>query len=134
MRKMRGKKATAVVSLAALAICGAALGQASKRAPAKAAPASAAKPAIGLEKRLADYAALYLPYDPGSKISVEKSNLVLPGFTAWRVQRAGRYEALKADATVFVSNDRKWFYEGDSFRNSEPRPVRTAADLGWAAS
>jgi len=38
---------------------------------------------------------------------------------------------LKAEAVVFVSNDGKWFFEGDSFRNPSPMPLRSEADLAW---
>ena len=36
----------------------------------------------------------------------------------------GATSRLKADAVVFVSNDGKWFFEGDSFLNPKPRPVQ----------
>jgi protein-disulfide isomerase len=101
----------------------------------KRAAAPAASTAAGIEKRLAEFANQYLPYDPDSKVAVRKGDLkVLPGFTSWKINRTGRYGALKAEAFVFVSNDRKWFYEGDSFVNRNARPVRSAADLGWIVS
>jgi protein-disulfide isomerase len=104
-------------------------------APAKAKPAKRADaPAAGIEKRLADYAALYLPYAPQTQITVSKAPQKLPGFGAWKVTRKGRYETLNTEATVLVSNDRKWFYEGDSFANARPRPVRSGADLEWVTS
>ena len=101
-----------------------------KRAPAAA--AQAAGP--GFEKQVAEYAELYLPYNPDAKVAVEKSPLKLPGFGAWHIQRTGRYDGLKAEAVVFVSNDGKWFYEGDSFLSKSPRPVSSEADLAWIAS
>lgn len=99
----------------------------------------AARPAAGpvaasIEKQLADYAALYLPYDPQNRVTVAKAPQKLPGFTAWKVTRKGKYETLNTEATVLVSNDRKWFYEGDSFANSRPRPVRSPGDLEWVTS
>lgn len=100
--------------------------------PVKARPAGPA--AAPIERALADYAALYLPYDPGTKITVAKAPQKLPGFSAWKVTRKGRYGALNTEATVLVSNDRKWFYEGDSFANKSARPVRSGADLDWVAS
>jgi protein-disulfide isomerase len=104
-------------------------------APAKAKPAKRADaPAAGIEKRLADYAALYLPYAPQTQITVSKAPQKLPGFGAWKVSRTCRYESLNTVATVLVSNDRKWFYEGDSFANARPRPVRSGADLEWVTS
>ncbi len=117
-----------IAAVSAMALVASALaGPAPKRA-------AAAGPAAGVERQLADYAALYLPWEPEVKVTVEKATLSLPGFGSWRVRRTGRYESLKADAIVFVSNDRKWFYEGDSFANRNPRPVRSEADLDWITS
>lgn len=114
-------------------------------APAKAKPkakpkvvpaASPAAPAAGagLEKQIGEFVALYLPWDPETRVTVEQSPLKLPGFSAWHVVRSGRYQSLKADAVVFVSNDRKWFFEGDSFLNQRPQPVRTDADVNWVTA
>jgi thioredoxin family protein len=106
-------------------------------APAKAkrAPAPAALPASGIEKRLSEFANLYLPWEPDSKVTVARADVKLPGFSSWVVNRTGRYESLKAEPTVFVSNDGKWFYGGDlPFRNPSPRPVRSSSDLGWVTS
>jgi hypothetical protein len=106
-------------------------------APAKAtrAPAGgAAAPAPGVEKRLPEFANEYLPYDPDSKVTIARADVKLPGFTSWQISRTGRYPSLKAEATVFVSNDGKWFYEGDSFQNRSPSPVRSGADLEWVTS
>lgn len=106
-----------------------------KPKPATPAPAPAAAPAAnGIEKRLAEFANDYLPWEPDSKVAVRRADLKIPGFTSWQITRTGRYESMKADATVFVSNDGKWFYEGDSFLNREPRPVRSAAELEWISS
>lgn len=129
MRRNKG----VVVLLVTLSLAAIALSPAKRRRAAArvAAPARAPAAAAGIEKRLADYAALYLPYDPDTRITVEKSPLKVPGFGAWRVQRTGRYPLLKADEVVFVSNDRKWFFEGDSFLNERPKPVRSEADLDW---
>src|SRR4029078_13707700 len=79
-----------------------------------AAPASPAATAA-LEKQIREFVAQYLPWDPETRGAVEPSPLTLPGVSAWHAVRTGRYESLKADAVVFVSNDRKWFFEGDSF-------------------
>ena len=103
-----------------------------KVVPAAAAAAPAAGP--GLEKQVGDFVGLYLPWDPDTKVTVEKSPIKLPGFSSWHVVRAGRYETLKADAVVFVSNDRKWFFEGDSFLNQRPQPVRSDADVSWVTA
>ena len=105
-------------------------------APAGARRVSAAvpTPAADLEKRIAQFVNLYLPWQPDSNVAVVKATAKLPGFTAWTANRTGRYETLKAQADVFVSNDGKWFYEGDSFLNPSPRPVRSASDLDWVTS
>lgn len=104
-------------------------------APAKGKRVAAAAPSTaGIEKRLAEFGNQYLPFDPDSRITVQKADLKLPGFTSWKINRTGRYPSLNADATVFVSNDGKWFYEGDSYLNRSPKPVRSAADLDWVTS
>src|SRR5512144_134240 len=103
-------------------------------APTKPKPAPAAPVAAGIERRLAQFADEYLPYEPDSRVAVQRADLKLPGFTSWKITRTGRYESLQAEASVFVSNDGKWFYEGDSFLNRNPRPVRSAGDLDWVTS
>jgi len=103
-------------------------------AGAKRVPAAAAAPAAGIEKRLSEFANLYLPWEPDSKVAVVKSDLKIPGFTSWTINRTGRYETLKAEADVFVSNDGKWFYEGDSFINRSPKLVHSSSDLEWVSS
>jgi hypothetical protein len=105
-------------------------------APARAKPVSAAvaAPAAGIEKRLSEFVNLYLPWEPNSNVAVVKADLKLPGFTSWTFNRTGPYETLKAQATVFVSNDGKWFFEGDSFLNPSPQPLRSASDLQWVTS
>ncbi len=106
-------------------------------APAKAGrvpgPTRAAAAAV-IEARLPEFASQYLPYDPDSKITIRKADVKLPGFTSWQVSRTGRYPSLKVEATAFVSNEGKWFYEGDSFQNRTPSPVRSGADLEWVTS
>lgn len=102
--------------------------------PAKAKMSAAAPVAAGVERRLEEFANEYLPWEPDSKVAVRKADLKLPGFTSWTINRTGRYESLKAEAKVFVSNDGKWFYEGDSFLNRNPKPVRSAGDLDWVTS
>ena len=102
--------------------------------PAKAKMSAAAPVAAGVERRLEEFANEYLPWEPDSKVAVRKADLKLPGFTSWTINRTGRYQSLKAEAKVFVSNDGKWFYEGDSFLNRNPKPVRSAGDLDWVTS
>jgi protein-disulfide isomerase len=129
----------AVVLFAAftLGTIGLAPAKAKPKAKPKVVPAAApADPAAtaALEKQIREFVALYLPWDPETRVAVEPSPLKLPGFSAWHVVRTGRYESLKADAVVFVSNDRKWFFEGDSFLNQRPQPVRTDADINWVTA
>jgi hypothetical protein len=85
-----------------------------------------------IEHDLQTYALHFLPFDPDSKITVEKSSQVLPGFQGYKLNRKGRYEKLNvADRIVYVSLDRKWFFAGDSIANPSPRPVKSGADLDW---
>ena len=125
MRAMRRRR-TALLLLTGAVFAAVALAQAR--------PKAAKGAAVSIEKQLAAYAELYLPYDPETKITVSKAPQKLPGWAAWKVTRKGRYESLNTEATVLVSTDRKWFYEGDSFANSRPRPVRSPADLDWVTS
>jgi hypothetical protein len=94
--------------LAAIALSAA--GLAPSKAPAKPAAAKAKKASVaaapaagpGLEKQIGDFVALYLPWDPDSRVTVESSPLKLPGFSAWHAVRTGRYPTLKAVAVVFI--------------------------------
>lgn len=90
--------------------------------------------ARSVEQDLQAYALHYLPFDPDSKISVERAGEKLPGFQGYKVVRTGRYEKLKVDRIVYVSIDRKWFFAGDSIVNPSPRPVAGPADLDWVES
>lgn len=126
MTAMRIRRA-ALLLLAASALAEVVLAQAKSKS-------AKAPVAASIEKQLADYAALYLPYNPQAKVAVSKAPQKLAGFGAWKVTSKGRYESLNTEATVLVSNDRKWFYEGDSFANPSPRPVRSGADVDWVTS
>ncbi len=117
---------SAVVLFVALTLATLGLAPAKAKPKAKAVPAAAAPaPGPGLAKQVENFVALYLPWDPDTKVTVEPSPLKLPGFSAWHAVRTGRYQTLNADAVVFVSNDGKWFFEGDSFLNKRPEPVRS---------
>ena len=95
-------------------------------------PAPAAKePAGPVEKELQTYANHYLPYDPESKVTVEKSPETLPGFRAYKIHRQGRYEKLNVDKVVYLSDDGRWFFAGDMITNTDPRPVKGVSDLSW---
>jgi hypothetical protein len=77
------------------------------------------------------YAAKFVPFDPESKVTVEKASDRLPGLQGWKVHRKGRYEKLNIDRVYYVSDDGKWFFAGDSVTNPASHPVRSAADLAW---
>jgi protein-disulfide isomerase len=91
--------------------------------------AAAALP--GIEKQLEVYAARFLPYNPETKIAVTRSTETLQGFLAFKVKRTGRYEKLNMERVVFVSEDGKWFFSGDTLVNGTPRPVRGPQDVVW---
>jgi len=93
--------------------------------------ASSKAPIPGIEKELEVYAARFLPFDPETKVTVTRSTETIPGFVAFKVKRTGRYEKLKADRVVYVSEDGKWFFAGDVLPNTAPRPVRSTQDLAW---
>lgn len=93
--------------------------------------AAKAPPAGGAETRLPGYLVNFLPYDPGSKVAVEKASDRLPGFQGYKIKRTGKYPKLAVDKTVYVSDDGRWFFDGDTVANPNPVPVRTEADLAW---
>jgi protein-disulfide isomerase len=94
--------------------------------PATSKPASA-----GIEKQLEVYAARFLPYDPETKVAVSRTTETLTGFQAYKVKRTGRYEKLNMERVVYVSDDGKWFFGGDTMVNTAPRPVRGPQDIAW---
>jgi protein-disulfide isomerase len=94
-------------------------------------PAANRPAAAGIEKQLEVYAARFLPYDPETKVTVARSTEPLPGFQSFKVKRTGRYEKLKMDRLVYVSDDGKWFFAGDTLVNTAPRPVRGPQDVAW---
>ena len=94
-------------------------------------PATSRPAAAGIEKQLEVYAARFLPYDPETKVAVTKSTETLTGFQSYKVKRTGRYEKLKVDRLVYVSDDGKWFFAGDTLVNTAPRPVRGPQDVAW---
>ena len=87
--------------------------------------------AMGMEKQLEAYAQKFLPWDPQSKVTVTRSTEVVPGFQAFKVKRTAKYERLNADKVVFLSDDGKWFFAGDTLINQTPRPVKNSGDLAW---
>jgi len=124
-----------ILALGAMALLGAASATIARTAirqqsqPAHA--ASAAAPASSTEAKLPAFLEKYLPFNPSSKITVERTSERLPGFQGWKFKRTGKYPKLEADRTVWVSDDGKWFFDGDTVTNPSPQPVKSAADLGW---
>ena len=104
-------------------------------APSTGAARQAAKPtapaASGVEARLPGYMNNFLPWDPASKVTIEKSADRAPGFQGYKVKRTGKYPKLNVEQTVYVSDDGKWFFDGDPIANPNPKPIRTDADLAW---
>ena len=96
-----------------------------------AAPALAQAGAASVETRLPAFLVNYLPFDPASKVTVEKATDRLPGFQGWKIKRTGKYPKLTVDRLVYVSDDGKWFFDGDTLSNPTPRPVQSAADLAF---
>ena len=101
--------------------------------PAAAATRQAAKaaPAAGAEARLPGYLVNFLAFDPASKVTVEKAPERLPGFQGYKIKRTGKYPKLAVDKTVYVSDDGKWFFDGDTVVNPNPKAVQSDADLAW---
>jgi protein-disulfide isomerase len=94
-------------------------------------PAASRPASPGIEKQLEVYAARFLPYDPETKVAVTRSTETLPGFVSFKVKRTGRYEKLNTERLVYVSDDGKWFFAGDTLANTAPRPVRGPQDIAW---
>ena len=91
--------------------------------------ARAAAPAGQIEKDLAAYAERYLPFDPASRVTAVRAPETLSGFQGYRVRRTGKYEKLNVDRTLFLSRDAKWFFGGESMKNTEAG--KAAGDLSW---
>jgi protein-disulfide isomerase len=92
---------------------------------------SRAAPAAGVEARLPGYLNNFLSYDPASKVTFERAAERLPGFQGYKIKRTGKYPKLAVDKTVYVSDDGKWFFDGDTVANPNPKPVQGDADLNW---
>jgi protein-disulfide isomerase len=100
-------------------------------AAAQAGGAAQAQGGTAVETRLPGYLQNYLTYDPASKVTVEKAPDRLPGFQGYKIKRTGKYPKLAVDKIVYVSDDGKWFFDGDTLTNPNPKPVASAADLSW---
>jgi len=115
-------------SAMALGLCAILTGAARGQTP----PPEAAMPPTASDKALVAYLIKYLPFDPQTQITVARTNeKVVPGFRAYKAHRTGRYDKLNGDKVVFVSEDGKWFFGGDTVNNKEPRPVRSSEDVAW---
>jgi protein-disulfide isomerase len=108
---------------------------AASQATAPPAKAPAPAPSGSTEKALEEYLAKYLPFDPETKVAVSRSSeSSIPGFRAYKSHRTGRYPKLSGDKVVFLSEDGKWFFAGDSLPNKNPRPVQSSDDLNWVSA
>lgn len=92
-------------------------------------PAAAQGAPATATAHLATYAAQFLPYNPETRVSFEPASEKVPGFQAFRLKRTGKYSKLNVDKTVYVSNDNRWFFGGDTLQIANARPVRSNADL-----
>jgi protein-disulfide isomerase len=117
---MRRPLHAALLALSGLAVLAAA---------AKPKPGAAAAPAGQREKDLAVYAERYLPFDPASRVTVTRVPETLQGFQGYRVRRTGKYEKLNVDRVVFLSRDGKWFFGGETAKNTESG--KAPGDLSW---
>ncbi len=125
------KKRLVPILVAALALVGA---MPARKGQKNGAPAGKPVGAAG-NNELVAYLTHFLPYNPDSIVTVEKSSETLPGFTVYKVRRKGRYEKLNTtDRLVFVSDDGKWFFAGDKVANTDPGAVRGPSDLSWLES
>ncbi len=118
-------------SILAALLGGAALAGLAAPAPTQKAAATAPRPAPVTAADVSAYAAKFLPWDPESRVTAEKSSERLPGMQAWKVRRKGRYEKLNVDRIFYISDDGRWFFPGESATNATARPVHSEADLGW---
>jgi hypothetical protein len=87
--------------------------------------------AASVEARLPGYLNNYLSWDPASKVTVEKAAERLPGFQGYKIKRTGKYPKLAVEKTVYVSDDGRWFFDGDTVVNPNPKTVQSEADLAW---
>ncbi|HEY7863749.1 MAG TPA: thioredoxin domain-containing protein [Thermoanaerobaculia bacterium] len=96
-------------------------------------PADAPAQAPSAEAALIEYLGKWLFWDPDGKITVVRAPAQnFAGFTAWKVNRTGRYARPEVkDMTVWVSNDGKWFFGQDVLPNPPGRPVSSRDDLAW---
>jgi protein-disulfide isomerase len=126
MKGKTGMKTRTLGSALVFTLVACVAAHAATRQAAKPAPASG-----GVEARLPGYLNNYLSFDPASKVTVEKAPERLPGFQGYKIKRSGKYPKLAVEKTVYVSDDGKWFFDGDTVVNPNPKPVQSDADLAW---
>lgn len=126
---MRTRIALAGTLMAALVGAAGAIAAAAQKKPQPATPSSISAAVTATDVQA--YAAKFLPFDPDSKVTAERATDRLPGMQGWKVHRKGRYEKLNVERTVFVSDDGRWFFAGDSTVAPSARNVRSSGDLGW---
>jgi Thioredoxin len=125
------KNRLVVILVAALSLIGA---MPARKSQKNETPAGKTVRAAGNDE-LVTYLTHFLPFNPDSIVTVEKSSETLPGFTGYKVHRKGRFEKLNvSDRVVFVSDDGKWFFAGDKVANTDPGAVRGPSDLSWLES
>jgi protein-disulfide isomerase len=128
------RKIAAVLALGSIggALLGATGSPSQGPAPAKPPPATPAGPT---EKALEAYLLKYLSFDPDSRVTVARTTeKTVPGYRAYKFKRTGRYSKLDLDKVVFLSEDGKWFFAGDTLPNVDPKTVRTSEDLNWLST
>jgi protein-disulfide isomerase len=126
--------AAALAAVALTAVTGVGYGRAGQAAPRKASTTAKTAPASTVDAAaVTAYVSKFLSWDPESRVTVEKSATAerVTGMQGWAIHRKGRYEKLNVDKNVYVSDDGKWFFAGDVLANATPKPVHSAADLGW---
>ena len=68
--------------------------------PARRRPDGAGEAQRPRRSRLPRYLANFLPFDPGSKVTVERTYGNMPGFQGWKFKRTGEYPELAAERKV----------------------------------
>jgi len=126
---MKTRIALAGTLTAALLGAAGAIAAAAQKKPQPATPSSISATVTAADVQA--YAAKFLPFDPDSKVTAERATDRLPGMQGWKVHRKGRYEKLNVERTVFVSDDGRSFFAGDSTVAPSGRNVRSPGDLGW---
>ncbi|HKB70952.1 MAG TPA: thioredoxin domain-containing protein [Thermoanaerobaculia bacterium] len=104
-----------------------------------AAPPAAAPAARGIAAEVERFAAEYLPWEPGTRVTAKADpKNDVRGFHAWMIERKGKYDKLDAKENMLVSADEKWIFTGNVIKNSRPQNatavIRTDADVSGIGS